>query len=211
MTGTRLHRIWVKMKQRCHNPNDPDYVKWYGSRGITVCEEWKNDFKAFYDWSMSHGYSDDLTIDRIDNDGNYEPNNCRWVDYKFQANNRRNNVKYEGSTIEDLVKNHDVKPATLRFRINHSIPNPLNYTDRVGGTRLSMIKNHKLNKSNTSGHNGIYFRTDTKKWSAYIWLNYKKINLGCFNNIEDAIAARKSAEEKYYNPILIKHGGVIST
>lgn len=90
--GTRIYRIWKAMKNRCLNPNTPDYKRWYGSNGITVCEEWKNDFSSFYEWSMANGYRDDLSIDRIDPSGNYEPSNCRWADAKTQANNKRKKV-----------------------------------------------------------------------------------------------------------------------
>ena len=102
-SNSRLYNIWLHMKGRCYRKSD-DHYKHYGSRGITVCDEWKNDFKAFYDWSMSNGYSDDLTIDRINNDGNYEPSNCRWVTMKEQCNNRTSNVVL---TIDG--KSHNIK------------------------------------------------------------------------------------------------------
>ena len=88
LRNTRLYKIWRDIKYRTLNPNSRDYYK-YGGRGITICEEWKNDFMSFYNWAMSKGSSDELSIDRIDNDGNYEPNNCRWTTRTIQSRNQR--------------------------------------------------------------------------------------------------------------------------
>lgn len=116
---TRLYRIWTNMKTRCINPNDPHFER-YGRRGITVCDEWKNDFKAFYDWSMSNGYADDLTIDRIDNNGNYEPSNCRWVTVKEQNQNKRNVIliTYDGEThtVTEWARKLNLGHDTIRQR-----------------------------------------------------------------------------------------------
>lgn len=90
--GSRIHSVYTNMKTRCYNPNYYLFHR-YGGRGITVCDEWlgENGLKNFYEWSMVNGYSDELSIDRIDNDKGYSPTNCRWVTMKQQQNNRSTN------------------------------------------------------------------------------------------------------------------------
>lgn len=105
--GTRLYNIWNGMKRRCYGNHKESHN--YKENGITVCDEWKNDFKVFYDWAMSHGYSDDLTIDRINCNGNYEPSNCRWVTMKVQQNNRRNNHTILIDGIEESIVDYAEK------------------------------------------------------------------------------------------------------
>ncbi len=94
-TETRLHHIWCNIKGRCFSPTNEAYYN-YGGRGISMCEEWRNNFTAFRDWANANGHADHLSIDRINNDGNYEPSNCRWATRLEQARNKRTNVKVSG-------------------------------------------------------------------------------------------------------------------
>ena len=116
---TRLYKIWLNIKQRCNNLNNPRY-KDYGGRGITICDEWLNDFMAFYNWSVKNGYRDNLTIDRIDNNKGYSPLNCRWATINEQANNTRSNVylTYDGKTqtMKEWVNELNVPYGTIKQR-----------------------------------------------------------------------------------------------
>lgn len=118
---SRLFRIWTNMKTRCYNPNSINY-KNYGERGITICDEWKISFEAFRNWSLENGYEDRLTIDRIDVNGDYCPENCRWATRTQQANNKRNNriISYNGEThtMFEWAKIVGIDPDVLEKRLN---------------------------------------------------------------------------------------------
>ena len=129
--NARIYNIWSAIKDRCYNENNKEYHL-YGGRGITVCAEWLHDFQAFYDWAMSNGYADDLTIDRIDNDKGYSPFNCKWATRKEQNNNKRSNnlITFNGKTqtIAQWADEKKMKYSTLNSRINRgwSIERTLN-------------------------------------------------------------------------------------
>lgn len=116
---TRLYRIWVHMKERCFQQNCSAY-KDYGARGISICKDWL-EFENFKRWANENGYSERLTIDRINNDGNYEPSNCRWVDWYVQANNKRNNVVIsafgESHTVSEWSRIKNINFGTLYSRL----------------------------------------------------------------------------------------------
>lgn len=117
---TRLYHIWKGLFTRCYNPNSPAYA-WYGGRGIGVCDAWSKDYMPFYEWSMASGYNDTLTIDRINNDEGYCPENCRWVDMKEQSRNKRSNVNiaYRGETktLTEWAEELGISPSTLTMRL----------------------------------------------------------------------------------------------
>jgi hypothetical protein len=119
-TKTRLYAIWGGMITRCRNMNREKAKKDYQDRGIGVCPEW-TDFSVFQAWALANGYSEDFTIDRIDNDKGYFPGNCRWADAKTQANNKRNNINLsfnnETHTVAQWAEIMDIKYGTLYNRI----------------------------------------------------------------------------------------------
>ena len=118
--GTKLYEVWCSMKRRCELPSVQSYKR-YGGRGISVCEKWKESFVEFRDWAYKNGYKDGLSVDRIDNDGNYEPSNCRWVTMKEQANNQSVTLKieYKGEkkTLSEWAEILGIKRHTLYHRI----------------------------------------------------------------------------------------------
>lgn len=115
-----LYRVWCAMKERCVNINNHKY-KNYGGRGIKVCDEWKNNFMDFYNWAMNNGYKHGLTIDRINNNGNYEPNNCRWITMYEQSINKTNtvfvNYKSKQYALIELCKIKNINYLCVKQRI----------------------------------------------------------------------------------------------
>lgn len=121
LSGSRIYRIWCDMKSRCYRKKDAHYFL-YGGRGIKIYDEWKNDFMTFYNWAIDNGYNETLTIERIDVNGNYEPNNCKWATFDEQANNKRCSRIYtynnKTQTLKQWANEYNINYHTLTSRID---------------------------------------------------------------------------------------------
>ena len=140
---SHLYNTWRAMKSRCYNKHDKSY-KWYGNEGIVVCDEWRYSYVKFKKWAENNGYKDGLTIERININGNYEPNNCCWKTIKEQANNRRDNIsityKGETKTLKQWAKHIGIPYQTLQFRVCDSGWN----IDKAFTEPLAHVKNQEI-------------------------------------------------------------------
>ena len=147
-SGTRLYKIWQAMKCRCLDSNHPTYRR-YGARGITIHNEWVDDFETFRNWATKHGYADDLELDRIDVNGNYEPQNCRWITHHEQTMNRRDTlyVEIDGKRMKlrDLARERNVSINSIndwRYRnvLEEKLAERLGTPVRVYGGKKVVIE-----------------------------------------------------------------------
>jgi len=145
---TRLYQIWLDIKQRCYNTKQNTY-KWYGAKGIKMCDEWFNDYLEFEKWSLSNGYKENLTIDRINSKCNYEPNNCRWITMKQQLRNTSRTIliTYNGKTqclkdwCNDLGKNYQTIHGRIYTGWQPKIALLVPYNIRKGSKKYYEIVN----------------------------------------------------------------------
>ena len=155
--GTRLYKTWQGIKQRCLNPNANEY-KNYGGRGITICDEWKDSYTEFKNWSIENGFNESLngreqSIDRIDVNGNYEPNNCRWADSKTQNYNKRVtqrvNINGEEKTLIEISEEYDIPLSLIRSRYR-----------RYKNGKCSLEELLSKDKITVSPKNSVYITVD---------------------------------------------------
>lgn len=135
-TKTKLHKRWESMIARCEYKKHPHYCR-YGGKGISVCTEW-HDYCSFREWAMNNGYLENLTLDRIDPNGNYCPENCRFVTWEQQESNKRNNrfVNHNGEqlTLSQFSRKYDIPKSTVRWRLN-------NKRDILSGAKMDAKEN----------------------------------------------------------------------
>lgn len=198
----RLYTTWQSMKARCDLKTNTSY-KWYGGKGISYCDEWR-EFAPFRDWAMANGYSDTLTLDRIDFNKDYSPNNCRWVTQKVQQNNRRTNhlvtIGGETHTIAEWADIYGINSGTIHSRLvggwseENAITKPLVRPAKKPKSEES--NKSKLMSTNKSGFRGVC-KTKNNTWRAYITISKRQKYLGTYKTTEEAANARQIAESKY--------------
>lgn len=197
MTNTRLYHIWANMIQRCTNPNKPDY-KYYGGRGITICDEWISSFQKFAEWAKDNNYDDTLTIDRINVNKGYYPDNCKWATKKEQANNTRTNCNITVNGITKTASEWSIETGESASVISERI--------RKGYKPEDAIKKHDFRKENLGNQNLVAVVNITKKeWfpSIKIASEYYHVNSG---NISHAC---KNHNHKAANCFWMKYGDYI--
>ena len=174
--GTRLYTIWSNMKARCIRKSHPQYVH-YGNRGITICNDWTK-YSKFKDWSENNGYTPELTIDRIDNERGYEPDNCRWVSHKVQNNNKRNNIVIDETTVtlkcEELGVDSKLILARMReqgMEFNQAIKLEQNFRHYK-----IMYENNEYNLKELCMKLGLNYDTVYKRIKKYGWTLQKSLD-----------------------------------
>jgi hypothetical protein len=178
---SRLHNIWRQMKYRCSKEKGH---KDYGGRGIKVCKEWKKSFIVFRKWALSNGYKDNLTIERINVNGCYEPSNCTWITIQQQAHNTRRNVVIKGKNLkqwsDELLINRGTLQSRKKYRgVTEDILKPL----RVESSPFPGVSYDKM----ASGRN----------WRARGGHNGKVYNIGRFKKEKEAFQAYKKWKNKF--------------
>ena len=202
---SRLLTIWYSMRQRCYGNKNSESYKKYGAKGIRICDEWKNDYMSFYNWAMSNGYSDELTIDRIDYKGNYEPSNCRWATSKTQANNKSNVRRYsfngEAHTIPEWSELTGIdstviwaRLCTLGWSIERTLTTPVRFIDKSRTEADMEIINRSLitaAKEHKCGCCDGVISVGEKYSLLHISKDYKivsiRLHLGCENAYVDGV------------------------
>ena len=160
-TSSFLYSTWNGMKQRCLDPNSSHYHR-YGGRGVTICEEWLNDYSKFYEWAIKNGASKEMTLDRIDVNGDYEPSNCRWADVETQMNNTSQNrfIEYNGEklTVMQWSRRTGIEEGTIRMRLDrygYSVGEALGYESH---TKKSWDRSHTRKPVNQYSLDGEFIR-----------------------------------------------------
>lgn len=163
------------MKTRCTNPNYDKYA-YYGAKGVSICDEWNNSYDAFEEWALSHGYTDKLTLDRIDVNGNYCPENCRWVTRRCQANNRTSNhmIEYNGKiqSIAEWSRETGIAEGTISQRINYGWSIERALTEENHGTNHEYLVTYNGKTQRISewakelgiSYNTLHNRISYRKW-----------------------------------------------